>query len=82
MGTSSLRVGCEWGIHEMELLVADRWIERVLDVKCVCKRMMVVSVIVGRSMLNLISVYVPNTGRQMEEKRIYPLIKESCIRDR
>ena len=42
--------------------MADRWIEKVLDVKRVSERLMVVRVIVGRSVLNLISVYAPQTG--------------------
>ena len=42
--------------------MADRWIEKVLDVKRVSERFMVVRVIVGRSVLNLISIYAPQTG--------------------
>ena len=50
---------CEKGIHGVGMLVADRWIEKVLDVKCVYETLMVVRVIVGRSELNLLSVYAP-----------------------
>ena len=35
------------GIHGLGLLLADRWIEILLDVKHVCERMMVGRVIVG-----------------------------------
>ena len=28
-------MGCDEGIHSVGMLVADRWIEKVLDVKCV-----------------------------------------------
>ena len=55
-------MGCEKGIRGVGMLVADRWIEKVLDVKRVSERLMVVRVIVGRSVLNLISVYAPQTG--------------------
>ena len=55
-------MGCEKGIHGVGMLVADRWIEKVLDVKRVSERFMVVRVIVGRSVLSLISVYAPQTG--------------------
>ena len=42
-------MGCRKGIHGVGLLVAIRFIERVLDVKHVSERLMVVRVIVGRS---------------------------------
>ena len=48
--------------------MADRWIEKVLDVKRVSERLMVVRVIVGRSVLNLISVYAPQAGWSREVK--------------
>ena len=48
--------------------MADRWIEKVLDVKRVSKRLMV-RVIVGRFVLNLISVYAPQTGMVKGGKR-------------
>ena len=43
------------------MLVADRWIEKVLEMKHVSERLLVVRVIVGRFILNLISVYAPQT---------------------
>ena len=47
MGTYKLFwVCCEKGIHSVGMLVADRWIEKVLDVKRVSERLMVVRVIV------------------------------------
>ena len=55
-------MGCENGIHGVGMLAADRWIEKVLNVKRVRDRLMVVRVIVGRSVLNLISVYALQTG--------------------
>ena len=60
--------GGEKGIHGVGMLVADEWIEKVLDLKRVSERVMVVRVIVGRSVLNLISVYAPQTGRSRMEK--------------
>ena len=61
-------MGCEKGIHGVGMLVADRWIEKVLDVKRVSERLMVVRVIVDRSVLNLISVYAPQAGWSREVK--------------
>ena len=61
-------MGCAKGIHGVGLLVADRWIEKALEVKHVRKRLMVVRVIVGRTVLILISAYAPQAGRHMPEK--------------
>jgi hypothetical protein len=61
-------VGYERGIHGVGVLVAEKWIEKVLDVKRVSERLMVVRVIVGRSVLNLISVYALQSGLSMREK--------------
>ena len=57
-------MGCEKRIHGVRMLVADRWIEKVLDVKRVSERLMVMRVIVGRSVLNLISVYAPQLVKE------------------
>ena len=63
------KMGCSKGIHGVGLLVADRWIEKVLEVKRVSERLMVVRVvIVGRTVLNSISAYAPQAGRHMPEK--------------
>ena len=40
------RMGCEKGIRGVGMLVSDRWIEKVLDVKRVSERLMVVRVVV------------------------------------
>ena len=61
-------MGCSRGIHGVGLLVAERWIEKVLEVRHVSERLMVVRVIVGRTVLNLISAYAPQAGRPMPEK--------------
>ena len=63
-----LWMGCSKGIHGVGLLVADRWIEKVLEVRRVSERLMVVRVIVGRTVLNLISAYAPQAGRPRPEK--------------
>ena len=54
--------------------MADRWIEKVLEVKHVIKRLMVVRIIVGRTVLNLISAYAPQPGRHMPEKEFFVLL--------
>ena len=65
-------MGCKTRIHGVGLLVAVTWIKKVLAVKRVSERLMVmriIVVIVGKTVLNLISVYTPDTSKQMVEKR-------------
>ena len=62
-------MGCAKGIHGVGLLVADRGIEKVLEVKRVNGRLMVMRVIVGRTVLNLISAYVPQAGDICRRKK-------------
>ena len=62
-------MGCERGVDGVGLLVADRWIEKVLDVKHESEGLMVMRVIVGKTVLNLISVYAPDTNTQIWRKR-------------
>jgi hypothetical protein len=61
--------GCdEKGVSGVGVLVAERWIESVLEVRRVSERLIVVRVVVGKSVLNLICAYAPQVGRAMEEK--------------
>jgi hypothetical protein len=64
-------MGCEEGVSGVGVMVERGWTEKVLDVKRVSERLMVLRVIVGKSVLNLVSVYAPQVGRPMEEKEEY-----------
>jgi hypothetical protein len=61
-------MGCEQGISGVGILVAERWIEHVLEVKRINERIIVLRVRVGGVVLNLVSVYAPQGGRPTEEK--------------
>ena len=76
-------MGCADGIHGVGLLVAERCIEKVLEMRRVSERLMVVRVIVGRTVLNLISAYAPTSWKtDALERRILHLIREGCVGDR
>ena len=60
--------GCEGGTAGVGVLVGESWIDKVLEVKRISERIMVLRVIVGKSVLNLVSVYAPQVGLQMEKK--------------
>jgi hypothetical protein len=60
--------GSEEGVSGVGILVAERWIENVIEVRRVCDRLMVVRVAIGRSVLNVVCAYAPQVGRSNEEK--------------
>ena len=60
--------GCEEGVAGVGFLVANRWVDKVIEVNRVSERIMVLRVRVGKAVLNLVSVYAPQVGRSMEEK--------------
>ena len=74
-------MGREEGYHGVGVLVAEEWIEKVLDVKRWSERIMVLRVVVGRSVGNLISVYAPQTGRSKEEKEEFFTVLGKILSD-
>ena len=61
-------MGCEEGVGGVGVLVAERWIEKVIEVRRVNERILVVRLMIGNSIVNLISVYAPQVGRSIEDK--------------
>ena len=74
-------MGREEGYHGVRVLVAEEWIEKVLDVKRWSERIMVLRVVVGRSVVNLISVYAPQSGRGKEEKEEFFTVLGNILSD-
>ena len=63
------------------MLVAEEWIEMVLDVKGWSARIIVLRVVVGRSVVNLVSVYAPQSGREKEEKEEFFTVLGKILSD-
>ena len=61
-------MGCDDGSAGVGILVEQRWIEKVLEVKRISERIIALRVMVGKRALNLICVYAPQVGREFEEK--------------
>jgi exonuclease III len=72
-------MGCKEGTAGIGVVIAKRWVDKVIEVKRVSERVMVVRVAVGKSVLNLISVYAPQVGRSMEEKEEFWTLLGSVI---
>ena len=73
MGNGSMRCkffwkGCDSGNAGVGVLVSERWISQVIEVRRVSERLVVVRVAIGRLVLNIISAYAPQVGLSMEEK--------------
>ena len=59
--------------------MAERWIDSVVQVKRISERLMVVGVMVGGSVLNMVSVYAPQVGRSLEEKMDFYAVLDKVL---
>jgi len=50
------------------VLLAERWIEKVIQVCMFSERVMLVRVLVAKQVINISSAYAPQSGRAMEDK--------------
>ena len=57
-----LWAGCEEGLAGVRILVAEKWIEKVIEVKRISERIVVLGVTVCKGVLNIISVFAPQEG--------------------
>jgi hypothetical protein len=48
--------------------VAEQYIDKVVEVRRVSDRMIVLKMMIGKTVLNVISAYTPQSGRSNEEK--------------
>jgi len=60
--------GCKDGTAGVGLLISDRWINRIIDVKRMNERIMCLKVLIGDKLVTCICTYAPQTGRIAEEK--------------
>ena len=73
-------VGCEEGLAGVGVLVAAKWIDSVVEVRRVNERVMVLRLAIGKSLLNVISVYAPQVGRTMKEKEEFYICLEDVLK--
>lgn len=60
--------GCNEGTGGVEVLIAKKWIDRVLSVSRVNERILFVKFIIGKRLTKVISIYAPQVGRCQDEK--------------
>ena len=61
------------GLAGVGVLVAEKWVENVVEVKRLSERLMLIRVSVGTNILNVISGYAPQVGRSTVEKEEFLL---------
>ena len=53
------------------IMVAERWVDNVIEVRRVSGRLLILRVTIGKSVMNLVSAYAPQVNRDMEEKEAF-----------
>ena len=74
-------VGCEDGVAGVCVLVAERWIDSVVEVRRLNERGMVLRLAIGKSVLNVVALYVPQVGRATEEKQKFYILLRKVLKD-
>ena len=60
--------GCNKGTAGIGVFIAERWIDRVVNVVRVNERIMYVKLLIGKQIVNIVSAYSPQVGLSAEEK--------------
>jgi len=60
--------GCKKGTAGVGIMVAERWINKAIEVKRFTERIMLLRVLIGKTVVCLVSVYAPQAGLSYEEK--------------
>src|SRR6267154_5973299 len=71
--------GCGAGLAGVGVLVAEKWVENVIEVKKLSERIMLISVSIGVNIRNVISGYAPQVGRAIVEKKKFWLALSKIV---
>ena len=74
-------VGCEEGVSGVGVLVAGKWIDNVVEVKRASERVIVLRLAMGKTVLNVVSVYAPQVGRTAEEKEEFYILLGKVLKE-
>ena len=61
-------VGNDQGTSGVGVLLAEKWVDKVYDIKRVSDRIMLIKLLVGEAVLTVLSVYAPQTGLEESTK--------------
>ena len=62
------RVGNDQGTSGIGVLLAEKWVDKVYDIKRVSDRIMLIKLLLGKAVLMVLSVYAPQTGLEESTK--------------
>ena len=69
--------GNDAGTGGVGLLLSEKWIEKVFEVKRYSDRVMLIKIIIGESVVSFLSVYAPQSGlAESEKEKFYDLVQE------
>src|SRR6267154_6784705 len=71
--------GCGEGLAGVGVLVAEKWVENVIGVKPLSERIILIRVSIGVNILNVISGYAPQVGREIVEKEKFWLARSKIV---
>ena len=60
--------GCKEGKDGVSIFVAERWVESIVKIDGIDEGIIVIKMALGKRLLNIFSVYVPQVGRSNKEK--------------
>ena len=60
--------GCNKGTAGVGVFIAERWIDRVVNVVRVNEHIMYVKLVIAKQIVNIVSAYAPQVGSSAEEK--------------
>src|SRR5206468_106858 len=64
--------GCKEGTSGVGIMIAEKWWDKVVEVKYTNERMMLVRITVGKVIINIVSAYAPHAGRpDLEKEEFY-----------
>jgi hypothetical protein len=60
--------GCKQGTSGVGILIAEKWIDKVVQINRVSERVILLRIAVGDTVVNIVSAYAPQVGRPYQEK--------------
>ncbi|MBJ3377360.1 hypothetical protein JGC18_24970 [Salmonella enterica subsp. enterica serovar Typhimurium] len=60
--------GTNQGNAGVGILIAEKWSDKVVEVKRVNERIVIVKMVIGVKLVNVVSAYAPQSGRSDDEK--------------
>ena len=66
-----LLVGNELGTGRVRVSLAEKWIDKLFDVKHVSDCLMMIKMIVGEVVVTVLLVYAPQSGLTVAEKELF-----------